>query len=135
MLLQNGGWDRNTGRTIAEVQPYADKTKQMYLAYKFINNAYRQRYRHVKEGLHDVYNKDYDKKEKCYPETLEATYNLLMTLQVKRMIPTKTAIVFAKRNKEKKMKSKNNWKKDKVLQLWKAWPFCQQMHRGHKRGQ
>ena len=43
------------------------------------------RYGHVKDSLQSDYNKDYEKKGKKYPETVDAAYNLLQASKPRRV--------------------------------------------------
>ena len=83
MLLTDVGFTGDDTAAMGEMKKAAEVAKQKYLAHKFIYDADHERYVHVKDGLHADYNKDYDKKGKKYPETVEAAHNLLLASKAK----------------------------------------------------
>ena len=72
-MLKDAGFDTSDAtKSVGDMQSAADQAKQKFLAYKFIYHADHARYGHVKDSLHSDYNKDYEKKGKKYPETMDA---------------------------------------------------------------
>ena len=82
-LLIDAKWQGDVNMKFEEILKAAAVAKQKYLACKFIYNADHAWHGHVKDGSHLDYNKDYDKKGKKCPETVEAAHNLSLTLKAK----------------------------------------------------
>ena len=95
----------------------AEIAKEKYIAHKFIYDADHARYGHVKEGLHSDYNKDYDKKGKKYPETMDAAHNLLLASKAKRVQQTRSNVAFVQTGKGN---GKNNPEWKKKIQCYKC---------------
>ena len=113
-LLLDAGFTGGTLTGFDEMRKAAEIAKQKFLAYKFIYDADHARYGHVKEGLHSDYNKDYEKKGKKYPETIDAAYNLLLASKAKRVPQATSNVTFAQTSK----------KNDKKIPEWKMKIQC-----------
>ena len=66
-LLSNAGWTGNKNSLVLDLKKAAEKSKEKYLAYKFIFNSDHTRYGSLKDGLHLDYNKDYEKRWRTTP--------------------------------------------------------------------
>ena len=77
-MLKDAGFDiSDNTKLVSDLLSASATAKQKFLAYKFIYHVDHARYGNVKDSLHSDYNKDYEKKGKKYPETVDAAYNLL----------------------------------------------------------